>query len=186
MDVSSREKEVEAKLASEKDALSSKMKDTKIAEDSSANPKREWRRPAGPHAGLTDQQPQAPQSQLARSTSGSGPAAAAAASTNGKSPEPAAAASAPKQIAKNLGIRKEGFSYSNIAGGGLSSQKPASEKIDNNDEKAPESKEAEQKSANPGKAWKKPEDPHAGLSNEQAQAPQSTLSGNDGAQTTAA
>lgn len=179
VDVSSREKEVEAKLASEREGLNNKMKDAKIAEEGSANPKREWRRPAGPHAGLTDQQAQAPQSQLTRSGSSGNPNSS---STNGTA---APAKAEPRQIAKNLGVRKEGFSYSNIAGGGLSSSKPVSEKVDNNDTKKEESKKAEEKSANPGKEWKKPEGPHAGLSDQQAQAPQSQLSGNDGAQTTA-
>lgn len=177
VDVTNREKEVEAKLAADKEALNSKMKDAKIAEEASANPKREWRRPAGPNAGLTDQQAQAPQSQLARSSS-----AEKTSTTNGAS---TAAAAPPRQIAKNLGIRKEGFSYSNIAGG-AGAKPAASEKVNNDGVKKEESKEAEAKSANPGKEWKKPEGPHDGLSNEQAQAPQSSLSGNDGAQTTAA
>lgn len=193
VDVSSREKEVEAKrAAAEKEGqLNNKMKDAKIAEDASANPKREWRRPAGPHAGLTDQQAQAPQSQLARSSSSgkNTPTLSSTSTTNGtvgsgsKSSE---AQAAPRQIAKNSGVRKEGFSYSNIAGSGISSAKPVSEKTDNADVKREESKDAEKKSANPGKEWKKPEKPHAGLSDQQAQAPQSGLSGDDGAQTTAA
>jgi len=88
--------------------LNWRMRDAKIAEKKSANPGREWKRPAGPHAGLTDQQPTAPSSGIAN-----------AAEQREKAGSPTSSASsgtAPRQIAKNQGIRKEGFSYSNIAG----------------------------------------------------------------------
>jgi len=78
--------------------LSSKMSSAKIAESKSATPGKAWRRPAGPHSGLTDQIPNAPQSQVAKT-----------AATEEKQP------AQPRQFAQNQGLRKEGFSYSNIA-----------------------------------------------------------------------
>lgn len=92
------------------------MGDAKIAEEKSANPKKEWRRPAGPHAGLTGAQASAPQSQVAKKT---GSSTTQGDATKVGAPTPAAAApKAPRQIEKNAGVRKEGFSYSNIAKGG--------------------------------------------------------------------
>jgi translation initiation factor 4B len=72
VDVTQREKEVEEKLRKEKEegisSTTKAMGDAKIAEEKSANPKKEWRRPAGPHAGLTGAQASAPQSQVAKKT----------------------------------------------------------------------------------------------------------------------
>jgi len=108
VDISSREKEVEAKLAKDKEELEKKMKEAKIVEEKSATPQREWRRPSGPNAGLTGSTPNAPQSEIAK------------ASTAPEVSSPPAAA--PKQILKP-GLRKEGFSYSNVAG--TTSKSPA-------------------------------------------------------------
>lgn len=97
------------------------MSEAKIAEEKSANPKREWRRPSGPNAGLTDAQASAPQSQVAKQGGGSS-------TTQGNATKPGAPTSnAPRQIQKNAGLRKEGFSYSNIARG--SSSKPPTQPI---------------------------------------------------------
>lgn len=115
VDVSQREKEVEEKLRKEKEELANVTKgvsEAKIAEDKSANPKKEWRRPSGPHAGLTNAQASAPQSNVSKKSSGSS-------TTQGDATKPGAPAPrAPRQIEKNSGVRKEGFSYSNIARGG--------------------------------------------------------------------
>lgn len=117
VDVTQREKEVEEKLRKEKEDIANATKsmgDAKIAEEKSANPKKEWRRPSGPNAGLTNAQASAPQSQVAKKATGSS-------TTQGDATKigtPTAAPSAPRQIQKNAGIRKEGFSYSNIARAG--------------------------------------------------------------------
>lgn len=115
VDVSQREKEVEEKLRKEKEELAKVTKgvsEAKIAEEKSANPKKEWRRPSGPHAGLTNAQASAPQSNVSKKGSGSS-------TTQGDATKPGAPAPrAPRQIEKNSGVRKEGFSYSNIARGG--------------------------------------------------------------------
>lgn len=114
VDVSQREREVEEKLRKEKEDLANAtkgMSEAKIAEEKSANPKKEWRRPSGPHAGLTNAQASAPQSQVAKKGGSS--------TTQGDATKVGAPApKAPRQIEKNAGVRKEGFSYSNIARGG--------------------------------------------------------------------
>lgn len=143
VDVSQREKEVEEKLRKDKEALAAAtkaMSESKIAEEKSANPKKEWRRPSAPHAGLTNAQAPAPQSQVAKHGGGSstthGNATKAGTTTKAGTPPASAAPPAPRQIQKNAGIRKEGFSYSNIAKGGAGAaankpptQPPASKDI---------------------------------------------------------
>ena len=44
------------------------MSADKIAEEKSATPGKDWHRPSGPHAGLTDSIPNAPQSSVAKSS----------------------------------------------------------------------------------------------------------------------
>lgn len=112
--MSQRGKEVEEKLRKEKEEVSSTTKsmgEAKIVEEKSANPKKEWRRPSGPNAGLTNSQASAPQSQIAKKTGSS--------TTQGDATKVGAPApKASRQIEKNAGVRKEGFSYSNVAKGG--------------------------------------------------------------------
>ena len=106
VDISAREKEVEEKLMRDREDMERKMADAKIAEEKSASPKKEWRRPAGPNAGFTDSPANAPQSEVSKPTS------PREATERMKSP------TSPKPINKNQGLRKEGFSYSNVAGKG--------------------------------------------------------------------
>lgn len=124
VDVSQREKEVEEKLRKDKEdaaaGVTKAMSEAKIAEEKSANPKREWRRPSGPHAGLTNAQASAPQSQVSKG------AQTGSSTTHGNATKQGVT-TAPRQIQKNAGIRKEGFSYSNIAKG--SSNKPPSQPL---------------------------------------------------------
>lgn len=120
--MSAREKEVEEKLRKEKDDVSATtkaMSEAKIAEEKSANPKKEWKRPQHPNAGLTNAQASAPQSAVTKQNSSS----TGSSTTQGDATKPGAP-NQPRQILKNAGIRKEGFSYSNIARG--SGNKPAS------------------------------------------------------------
>lgn len=106
-----KEKEVEEKLAKDKEELNKRMQETKVSESNGAaapapaaaqQPAREWRRPvnnANGHGGA----PQPPR----RDVPGDRP------TSTQESVKPV---STPKQFSKDQAIRKEGFSYSNIAG----------------------------------------------------------------------
>lgn len=138
IDTSSREKEVEAKIAQEKEELAKKMQEAKLAPTSTSTPSttasdekgtKEDARPSGngkswriPNTNHSSSANNFANSQAkANNTTSRSPSSSTSQSSNQnqqqQQTQAAAAAKEQKTFNKNQGIRKEGFSFANIARG---------------------------------------------------------------------